>query len=72
MCGIAGIASSAGSVDPDRLARMSALLVHRGPDSDGAFAADGVLGFWVPVIAIAGCFFLTSLVLARELWRAHP
>jgi asparagine synthase (glutamine-hydrolysing) len=37
MCGICGIVSSRGPVDPDRLARMSAKLVHRGPDSDGAF-----------------------------------
>jgi asparagine synthase (glutamine-hydrolysing) len=42
MCGICGIASARGAVDPERLARMSATLVHRGPDSDGAFAAGGV------------------------------
>ena len=35
MCGICGIASPAGSPDPDRLATMSAALVHRGPDSAG-------------------------------------
>jgi asparagine synthase (glutamine-hydrolysing) len=37
MCGICGIVSANGPADPDRLARMSAKLVHRGPDSDGAF-----------------------------------
>jgi asparagine synthase (glutamine-hydrolysing) len=37
MCGICGIVSASGPADPDRLARMSAKLVHRGPDSDGAF-----------------------------------
>jgi asparagine synthase (glutamine-hydrolysing) len=42
MCGICGIASARGTVDPDRLARMSATLVHRGPDSDGAFLDGGV------------------------------
>jgi asparagine synthase (glutamine-hydrolysing) len=41
MCGICGLASRA-AVDPQRLARMSATLVHRGPDSDGTFFADGV------------------------------
>jgi asparagine synthase (glutamine-hydrolysing) len=35
MCGICGIASRAGAADADRLAAMSAALVHRGPDSGG-------------------------------------
>ena len=35
MCGIAGMASRTGAVDPERLRAMSATLVHRGPDSDG-------------------------------------
>ncbi len=38
MCGICGIVSANGPADPERLARMSAKLVHRGPDSDGIFA----------------------------------
>jgi asparagine synthase (glutamine-hydrolysing) len=38
MCGICGIASLNGPADPERLVRMSATLVHRGPDSDGSFA----------------------------------
>ena len=38
MCGICGIVSSNGPANPDRLAAMSAKLVHRGPDSDGIFA----------------------------------
>src|SRR5438309_2889892 len=37
MCGICGIASARGAVDPGRVARMSAALVHRGPDSFGEF-----------------------------------
>ncbi|MBV8562602.1 MAG: asparagine synthase (glutamine-hydrolyzing), partial [Actinobacteria bacterium] len=37
MCGICGIASTAGPPDPARLAAMSDLLVHRGPDSFGEF-----------------------------------
>jgi asparagine synthase (glutamine-hydrolysing) len=43
MCGICGIASATGAVDPARLAAMSATLVHRGPDSDGQ-AIDGSVG----------------------------
>jgi hypothetical protein len=31
---------------------------------DGAFAADGVLGLWVPVIAVAGWVAIASVVLA--------
>src|SRR5437764_14721327 len=42
MCGICGIASDRGA-DRDLLARMSATLVHRGPDSDGMFV-DGPVG----------------------------
>src|ERR671933_1551569 len=42
VCGICGIASSRGPVDPGRLAEMSATLVHRGPDSDGVFLDGGV------------------------------
>jgi len=38
VCGICGIVSSNGPANPDRLAAMSAKLVHRGPDSDGIFA----------------------------------
>ena len=43
MCGICGLASSSGPVDPERLRRMSATLVHRGPDSDGELI-DGPVG----------------------------
>jgi asparagine synthase (glutamine-hydrolysing) len=42
VCGICGIASTRGAVDRDRLAAMSATLVHRGPDSDGTFVDGGV------------------------------
>jgi asparagine synthase (glutamine-hydrolysing) len=35
MCGICGIATRHGPADADRLAAMSATLVHRGPDSGG-------------------------------------
>ena len=34
--------SAGGSVDPERVARMSATLVHRGPDSSGEFVDGGV------------------------------
>jgi asparagine synthase (glutamine-hydrolysing) len=42
MCGICGIATVSGAADPERLAAMSATLVHRGPDSDGSFLEGGV------------------------------
>src|SRR5215218_11225852 len=35
MCGICGTASTGRAVDRERLAAMSATLVHRGPDSAG-------------------------------------
>src|SRR5215207_3138363 len=43
MCGICGIASTRGTVDPGRLAAMSATLVQRGPDSDGTYV-EGPVG----------------------------
>jgi asparagine synthase (glutamine-hydrolysing) len=43
MCGICGIASPVGPPDPERLAAMSAKLVHRGPDSGGEHL-DGPVG----------------------------
>jgi len=51
MCGICGIVSAGGAADPVRLARMSAKLVHRGPDSDGAFL-DGPVGLAARRLAI--------------------
>src|SRR4051794_38751455 len=42
MCGICGIASTRGAVDPDRLRRMSHTLYHRGPDSEGAHVSEQV------------------------------
>jgi asparagine synthase (glutamine-hydrolysing) len=42
MCGICGVVSANGSVDPGRIERMSATLVHRGPDSAGEFV-DGTV-----------------------------
>ncbi len=42
MCGICGIAASRGAVDPERLARMSATLLHRGPDSEGTHIDSGI------------------------------
>jgi asparagine synthase (glutamine-hydrolysing) len=43
VCGICGLASKTGAVDPERLRAMSATLVHRGPDSDGELL-DGPVG----------------------------
>jgi asparagine synthase (glutamine-hydrolysing) len=51
MCGICGIVSASVPADPDRLARMSAKLLHRGPDSDGAFV-DGPVGLAARRLAI--------------------
>jgi asparagine synthase (glutamine-hydrolysing) len=51
VCGICGIASASGAVDPARLDAMSATLVHRGPDSDGALV-DGAVGLAARRLAI--------------------
>src|SRR5438309_9973816 len=51
MCGICGIAMARGAVSPDRLAEMSRTLVHRGPDSDGAFI-EGPIGLAARRLAI--------------------
>ena len=51
MCGICGIVSASGPADPERLAQMSAKLVHRGPDSDGTFL-DGPVGLAARRLAI--------------------
>src|SRR5665213_2086805 len=51
MCGICGIASGRGSVDEDRLRRMSATLIHRGPDSEGMHV-DGAIGLAARRLAI--------------------
>ena len=51
MCGICGIASLNGPADPERLARMSATLVHRGPDSEGSLV-DGAAGLAARRLAI--------------------
>jgi asparagine synthase (glutamine-hydrolysing) len=37
VCGICGIASVREAADPERVAAMSAMLVHRGPDSFGEY-----------------------------------
>ncbi len=51
MCGICGIATTRGAVDPERLAAMSRTLFHRGPDSDGAHL-DGGAGIAARRLAI--------------------
>ncbi len=51
MCGICGIATTRGAVDPERLARMSATLHHRGPDSEGTHI-DGTVGIAARRLAI--------------------
>jgi asparagine synthase (glutamine-hydrolysing) len=51
MCGICGIATTRGAVDPERLARMSATLHHRGPDSEGTYL-DGPVGLGARRLAI--------------------
>jgi asparagine synthase (glutamine-hydrolysing) len=42
VCGICGIVAANGATVVDRVATMSATLVHRGPDSFGEFTEDGV------------------------------
>ena len=51
MCGICGIVSTSGPADRDKLARMSAKLLHRGPDSDGKFV-EGAVGLAARRLAI--------------------
>src|SRR6478735_7047692 len=51
MCGICGIASGRGVVDRERLGRMAATLVHRGPDSEGMHV-DGPVGIAARRLAI--------------------
>jgi asparagine synthase (glutamine-hydrolysing) len=51
MCGICGIASSRGPIDPERLRRMSETLYHRGPDSEGRHI-DGAVGIAARRLAI--------------------
>jgi asparagine synthetase B (glutamine-hydrolysing) len=38
MCAISGVVSASGSLDPERVARMSTRLAHRAPDSAGEFS----------------------------------
>ena len=51
MCGICGIASERGSVDPERLRAMATTLFHRGPDSEGTHL-DGPVGIAARRLAI--------------------
>jgi asparagine synthase (glutamine-hydrolysing) len=51
MCGICGLATTRGPVDVERLARMSATLIHRGPDSEGTHV-DGGIGLAARRLAI--------------------
>jgi asparagine synthase (glutamine-hydrolysing) len=51
MCGICGIASKRGPIDPERLHSMSRTLHHRGPDSEGMHV-DGPVGIAARRLAI--------------------
>jgi asparagine synthase (glutamine-hydrolysing) len=51
VCGICGVVSARDAVDRDRLAAMSTTLVHRGPDSEGAFV-EGPVGLAARRLAI--------------------
>jgi len=43
MCGIVGILNLSGApVDEDTVRKMCAVLVHRGPDDEGVYIADGI------------------------------
>src|ERR671913_717293 len=42
LCGIAGIVATEGPVDPGLVERMCQTMDHRGPDSRGVFADDGI------------------------------
>ena len=56
MCGICGIASAGSEPDPATLQAMSEALVHRGPDSDGAFleGSVGLAARRLAIIDVAG------------------
>jgi asparagine synthase (glutamine-hydrolysing) len=51
MCGIAGKVSVDGSVRPELIHRMCAVIEHRGPDSRGVFIGDGA-GLGIQRLAI--------------------
>ena len=42
MCGIAGFTSSTGNPDESLIRRMTATIVHRGPDQQGVYSSSGV------------------------------
>lgn len=45
MCGICGVATPSGRVEPESLARMTSTMTHRGPDDEGIWtSADGRVG----------------------------
>ncbi len=56
MCGICGVASGGGPPDRNRLEAMSAKLVHRGPDSHGAFVDErvGIAARRLSIIDLSG------------------
>src|SRR6266702_1910791 len=51
MCGICGIATTRGTVDPEQLARRTRTMLHRGPDSEGMHV-DGPVGLGARRLAI--------------------
>ncbi|MDP9285470.1 MAG: asparagine synthase (glutamine-hydrolyzing) [Actinomycetota bacterium] len=51
MCGICGIATTRGTVDPERLVGMTRTMLHRGPDSEGMHL-DGPIGLGARRLAI--------------------
>ncbi len=42
MCGIAGFTTSAGNPDESLIRRMTATIVHRGPDQQGVYCSSGI------------------------------
>jgi hypothetical protein len=63
-----------GAVWPRWLGRLAAVasvlyLLRAGTlvATEGAFAADGILGLYVPVVAVAGWVLIASVALARDL-----
>jgi asparagine synthase (glutamine-hydrolysing) len=53
MCGIAGIITAAEPVAEERLRRMNAAMVHRGPDDEGVYV-DGPAGLAMRRLSIIG------------------
>ena len=70
MCGICGIASTRGTVDPGRLEAMGATIAQRGPDSDGYLV--GRVGLAADASSIIDLAAATSRSGTRTVGHGRP